>query len=82
MLFEVEVLYSTNMTKQTIKPDDKQRYLLELNKLLLNPEFKMSIESTTKSIERYNIRFKLYEEMFSSIFTESVSFKNPISIKL
>jgi len=77
MLFEVQVLYSTRMKNPLINPATISHYKEGLEILLSDPEFSSSIESSTKTIDKYKIRFSKYEAFINSVFPGSVSFTSP-----
>lgn len=79
VLFEVQVLFATNMNLSCISPAKAEAYRQGLSQLVEhNPEFKSSIESTTKSMDNYRKRFSLYEHMFREVFGSEVIFTSKI----
>jgi len=78
VLFEVQVLFATHMEDLVFQNEETEKYLLGLRKILENnTEFRQSIESTTKSMERYKARYSIYEAFFREIFGEAVKYRPP-----
>ena len=77
VLFEVEVYYFTFLGDHHITDDEKQVFLRGFEVLCdSNNDFRSSIESTTKTKERYHARFELFQELVNSSFGLSIE-NNP-----
>jgi len=78
MLFEVQVLFSTNLDPSIVNFDSAKRYRNALFELIKDPDFSSSLEATTKSLERYRIRFNKYNSLIEYVFKLEPIFKNSI----
>jgi len=68
VLFEVEAFYFRFIPKSKLKPN-KQKFLERFKKLCSDDrDFRASIEATTKTNERYEIRFRLFQKAINASF--------------
>jgi len=69
VLFEVEAFYFRFLPKRTITTRTKRKFLDGFKKLCdKNSDFRNSIEATTKTNERYETRFRLFQELINASF--------------
>ncbi len=70
VLFEVEVYYFMELLKQDISDSDvREKFVVAFQKLCdKDREFRDSIESSTKTVERYEIRFSSFRELMKKFF--------------
>jgi hypothetical protein len=72
-LFEVEVYYFSKLPNQKISAAAARNFLAEFKRLSVRSEFRESIESTTKTPERYRTRFELFRKMVNSSFKSKIN---------
>lgn len=71
-LFEVQQYYFSRLPRIP-KSFDKAEFIIKYKKFFAeNPSFRTSIESTTKSIERTQIRFKIFGNFINKIFNTKI----------
>ncbi|HEX4374216.1 MAG TPA: hypothetical protein VHZ50_13020, partial [Puia sp.] len=71
-LFEVEVFYFQFLTLAKVKAG-KQKFMSKFCKLCdENSEFRSSIETTTKTNERYEIRYRLFRDLVNGSFDTAI----------
>ena len=69
VLFEVEAFYFRLLPDGTITTRTKRKFLDGFKKLCdKNSDFRNSIEATTKTNERYETRFRLFQELINESF--------------
>ena len=67
VLFEVEAYYFSRMpARLQIDERTKKTFLKRFSDLCANDDFRSSIEATTKSLEKYEIRYGLFGEFINS----------------
>jgi hypothetical protein len=72
VLFEVEAFYFRSISPAKAKAG-KQKFITKFCKLCdENSEFRSSIESTTKTNERYETRFRLFRDLVNNSFGTSI----------
>jgi len=67
-LFEVQLYYFSKLPAARLKQANIRKFQRRFEKLSMNPTFRSSIEATTKSIENYNERFKLFADAMNASF--------------
>ncbi len=72
-LFEVEVYYASRLP-QGILADKAPAFTSAIESLCLeHPEFVDSIETSTKNIDKYYIRFSLFRDMINRVFETKIT---------
>jgi uncharacterized protein with ParB-like and HNH nuclease domain len=79
VLFEVQIFYQLHLERHIIDDNIKTQYLENFILLCEDPEFRGSIESSTKNMESYRIRYKRYESFINTIFDTDFDI-NPFKI--
>jgi hypothetical protein len=72
-LFEVQTYYLSLPSVRQAALKNKDALLTQSRRLFDDPEFVSSIESTTKSIQNYRIRFGRYQQMLQDTLKTSVT---------
>lgn len=67
VLFEVEAFYFRRIPDTKIA-GGKKKFVAGLQKLFANPEFRASVEATTKTKDRYELRFRCFQELVNESF--------------
>lgn len=81
VLFEVEAYYFMYITDEAITRETKIAFVSGFKELCENNlEFRTSIESTTKTPSRYEVRFRLFRELVNSAFKSNVT-QSPVRLK-
>jgi hypothetical protein len=72
VLFEVEVFYFQFLTLAKVKAG-KKKFISKFCKLCdENSEFRSSIETTTKTNERYEVRYRLFRDLVNDSFDTAI----------
>ena len=69
-LLEVQLYYFGRLKSK--KNVDTETFFLALQKLCSNREFANSIESTTKSIDRFTLRFEKFGKLMEEVFGQTI----------
>lgn len=81
VLFEVEAYYFMYVPDDAITLETKTIFVKSFKELCENSlEFRTSIESTTKTPSRYEVRFRLFRELINNSFQTKIS-HSPVQIK-
>ena len=73
VLFEVEAYYFMHLIDVKITEGQKKIFIEGFKNLCdKNKEFRSSIESTTKTNERYQVRFSLFQELVNKVFRKKI----------
>jgi len=78
VLFEVEVFYFMKISDSKMKAARINAFIKELQALFKNNQFVRTVESTTKTIDNYSIRYRLFHKLISKAFdanTDTVKFR-------
>jgi uncharacterized FlaG/YvyC family protein len=68
VLLEVQVYYFLQLDFSKIKNVDKYEFKIQLYELLDDFYFKNSIESSTKDLNKYNLRYSMFEQLINKCF--------------
>lgn len=68
VLFEVELYFLAEISKQKLSQAGKAKFLKKFKELFDDDEFVSSVESTTKSVANYKIRFDRFSSLVSISF--------------
>lgn len=80
VLFEVEVFYFSNIPEYVIDDEKKESFLFNFNKLFeKDSDFRSSIESSTKNLENYKIRFTKFQTLINESFNTNLNI-NPFEM--
>ncbi|QMU30584.1 DUF262 domain-containing protein [Adhaeribacter radiodurans] len=72
VLFEVQIFYFSKMEANVINPENT--FVNDFRRLCVgDPEFRSSIESTTKTIESYKIRYSKFESLINTSFGKEIN---------
>ncbi|MDF0676571.1 MAG: DUF262 domain-containing protein [Nitrospira sp.] len=71
-LFEVEAFYFRLIPDAKIA-GGKRKFVAGLQKLFDNPEFRASVEATTKTKDRYELRFRRFQELVNASFGTNIN---------
>lgn len=72
VLFEVEAFYLRLVPADQVATG-KVKFVKGLQALFANPEFRSSVESTTKTNDRYELRFQLMRDLVNESFGTSIT---------
>ncbi|WP_164928656.1 DUF262 domain-containing protein [Gloeobacter violaceus] len=68
-LFEVEIYYFCRLSDAHATIENNERFLEKFKQLCgNNPVFRSSIESTTKSLDKYETRYSLFQELVNDAY--------------
>lgn len=78
VLFEVEIFYFIHISEEQVTEETKRSFLTNFQSLCESDyEFRASIESSTKNIKNYRIRFSKFEELVNNSFNLNLDI-NPV----
>ena len=72
VLFEVEAFYF-RLIPATSLTAGKKKFISGLQKLFEDPEFRSSVESTTKTNDRYELRFTRFQNLVNASFGTNIN---------
>lgn len=72
VLFEVEAFYFRRIPDTKIT-GGKKRFVEGLKKLFEDPEFRASVEATTKTNDRYELRFRRFQKLVNESFDTKIN---------
>jgi hypothetical protein len=78
-VFEVEVYYLSRIPEENLDDDTIERFKLGFAELCRVREFASSIESTTKSLDRFASRFRLFRDLVNRAFHVTLNDMPPLS---
>jgi hypothetical protein len=67
VVFEVQAYYFSFKDIRSAALKKKNRIVREFKELCLDPDFRVTIEATTKSIENYKVRFEMYRQALKQV---------------
>jgi len=74
VLLEVQIFFFSKLNVDIIPPEGSAIFLTNFIDLCSNdPEFRSSIEATTKSLESYRIRYSKFEDLMNKSFGFNLS---------
>ena len=71
VLFEVEAFYFRQIPDAKIA-GGKRKFVAGLQRLFADPEFRASVEATTKTKERYELRFRRFQKLVNDSFNTNI----------
>jgi hypothetical protein len=71
VLFEVQAYYFRSIPSSRLAAG-KKKFVAGLQRLFENADFRSSVESTTKTNDRYELRFKLFQELVNKSFGTTI----------
>lgn len=72
VLFEVEAFYFRLIPDSKIAAG-KKKFVAGLRKLFADPEFRASVEATTKTNDRYELRFRRFQKLVNESFNTAIN---------
>lgn len=72
VLFEVEAFYFRLIPRTKIA-GGKKKFVAGLQKLFADPEFRSSVETTTKTNDRYALRFRRFQKLVNDSFDTKIN---------
>lgn len=72
VLFEVEAFYFRLIPHNKIA-GGKKKFVAGLQKLFVDPEFRSSVETTTKTNDRYELRFRRFQKLVNESFDTKIN---------
>jgi hypothetical protein len=72
VLFEVEAYYFRQIPDTKIA-GGKRKFVAGLQRLFADPEFRASVEATTKTNERYELRFRRFQKLVNDSFNTNIN---------
>lgn len=72
VLFEVEAFYFRRIPDTKIA-GGKKKFVEGLKKLFEDPEFRASVEATTKTSDRYELRFRRFQKLVNESFDTKIN---------
>ena len=72
VLFEVEAFYFRRIPDTKIA-GGKKKFIEGLKKLFEDPEFRASVEATTKTSDRYELRFRRFQKLVNESFDTKIN---------
>jgi hypothetical protein len=72
VLFEVEAFYFRRIPNTKIA-GGKKKFVAGLQKLFEDPEFRASVESTTKTNDRYELRYRRFQKLVNESFNIKIN---------
>lgn len=72
VLLEVQLFFFVNLDPRVATTDAKERFRDGFMKLCEDSDFRSSIESTTKTLENYQIRFQKFQALVNSAFETEI----------
>lgn len=74
VLFEVEIFYFHKLLGSELAVEQRALFLEGFKELFADLPFRSSVESTTKSLERYQVRFEKIQGLVNRSFTQSLDY--------
>lgn len=68
-VFDVQVYYLSLVPKESLTPESKERFETAFSGLCDDADFRASVEATTKSIPRFELRFRKFRELVNDVFS-------------
>jgi len=72
VLFEVEAFYFRRIPNSKVA-SGKKKFIAGLHKLFEDPEFRASVEATTKTNDRYELRYRRFQKLVNESFDTEIN---------
>lgn len=73
VLFEVQMYYFSYLDESDIERVDSECFIEGFKIISSDPHFKASIESTTKSIDNYRLRYDMFRELVNRCYGKNIT---------